>query len=289
LVASWHTNFHQFAARRLQKLLAFLPAKSLENVTSWADRAALVPLLRFYRIARVTLAPTPSQVRWLEEATGRPSFLMPRGVDCEQFNPRQRSVNDGVLRLGYVGRVTPEKRVRFLVDLERALVAAGHSKFSILVVGDGNERAWLERNLRHGVFAGVLRGQFLAEAYANMDLFVFPSRTDTYGNVVQEAAASGVPAIVTTHGGPQCLVVPGVTGFAAENDREFVDRVLKLVADRARLRAMGAAARQNILAKSWDGALEMVYSAYRFCGDATFRARSAEATRVLARPQIPAA
>jgi phosphatidylinositol alpha 1,6-mannosyltransferase len=122
-----------------------------------------------------------------------------------------------------------------------------------------------------------------------MDLFVFPSRTDTYGNVVQEAAASGVPAIVTTHGGPQCLVVPGVTGFAAENDREFVDRVLKLVADRASLRAMGAAARQNILAKSWDGALEMVYSAYRFCGDATFRARSAEATRVLARPQMPAA
>ncbi len=289
LVASWHTNFHQFAARRLQKLLAFLPAKSLEGVTSWAERTALVPLLRFYRIARVTLAPTPSQVRWLEEATGRPSFLMPRGVDCDQFNPRQRSAKDGVLRIGYVGRVTPEKRVRFLVDLERALVAAGHSKFSILVVGDGNERAWLERNLRHGVFTGVLRGQFLAEAYANMDLFVFPSRTDTYGNVVQEAAASGVPAIVTTHGGPQCLVVPGVTGFAADTDQEFVDRVLKLVADRARLRAMGAAARQNILAKSWDGALEMVYSAYRFCGDATFRARSAEATRVLARPQMPAA
>ena len=289
LVASWHTNFHQFAARRLQKLLAFLPAKSLEDITSWAERAALGPLLRFYRIARATLAPTQSQVRWLEEATGRPSFLMPRGVDCDQFNPRQRSVNDGVLRLGYVGRVTPEKRVRFLVDLERALVAAGYSKFSILVVGDGNERAWLERHLRHGVFTGVLRGQFLAEAYANMDLFVFPSRTDTYGNVVQEAAASGVPAIVTTYGGPQCLVVPGVTGFAAENDQEFVDRVLKLVADRARLRAMGAAARQNILAKSWDGALEMVYSAYRFCGDATFRARSAEATRVLARPQMPAA
>jgi phosphatidylinositol alpha 1,6-mannosyltransferase len=289
LLASWHTNFHQFAARRLQKLLAFLPAESLEGITSWAERAAFVPLLRFYRIARVTLAPTPSQVRWLEEATGRPSFLMPRGVDGDQFNPRQRSVKDGVLRIGYVGRVTPEKRVRFLVDLEHALVGAGHSKFSILVVGDGSERAWLERNLRHGVFTGVLRGQFLAEAYANMDLFVFPSRTDTYGNVVQEAAASGVPAIVTTHGGPQCLVVPGVTGFAAENDREFVDRVLKLVADRARLRAMGAAARQNILAKSWDGAMEMVYSAYRFCGDNTFRARSAEDTRVLARPQMPAA
>ena len=206
----------------------------------------------------MTLAPTPSQVRWLEDATGRPAFLMPRGVDCEQFHPRQRSVNDGVLRLGYVGRVTPEKRVRFLVDIEQALLATGHRNFSILVVGDGNERAWLERNLRHGVFTGVLRGQFLAEAYANMDLFVFPSRTDTYGNVVQEAAASGVPAIVTTHGGPQCLIVPGVTGFATENDQEFVDRVLKLVAEPARLRTMGTAARQNILAASWDAALETV-------------------------------
>jgi hypothetical protein len=152
------------------------------------QRAALLPLLRFYRIARVPLAPTPEQVRWLEQSTGRPAFLMPRGVDCEQFHPRQRSVKDGVRRLGYVGRVTLEKRVRFLVDLERALVVAGYSNFSILVVGDGNERAWLERNLGHGVFTGVLRGQFLAEAYANMDVFVFPSRTDTYGNVVQEAA-----------------------------------------------------------------------------------------------------
>lgn len=286
LVASWHTNLHQFAARRLRKLLDFLPALYSEGVTSWAERAALIPLLRFYRIARVTLAPTPSQVRWLEECTGRHTFLMPRGVDCEQFHPRERSVNDGVLRLGYVGRVTPEKRVRFLVDLERALLSAGHTNFSILVVGDGNERAWLERNLRHGVFTGVLRGQFLAEAYANMDVFVFPSRTDTYGNVVQEAAASGVPAIVTSHGGPQCLVVPGVTGFVAENDDEFVRTVLQLMAKPGHRRTMGAAARQNILASSWDAALEMTYSAYRFCKDAASAARR---SGVLVRPPVSAA
>src|ERR1700720_1409194 len=289
LVASWHTNFHQFAARRLQKLLACLPGRYSESVTGWAERAALLPLVRFDRIARVTLAPTPEQVRWLEEATGRPAFLMPRGVDCEQFHPRQRSVKDGVPRLGYVGRVTPEKRVRFLVDLERAMVARGLSNFSILVVGDGNERAWLERNLRYGVFTGVLRGQFLAEAYADMDLFVFPSRTDTYGNVVQEAAASGVPAIVTAHGGPQCLVVPGVTGFVAENDEKFIQTVLELIGAPGRMRTMGAAARQNILAKSWDVALEMTHSAYRFCKDAATVAKPAVAAPVLARPPASAA
>ena len=288
LVASWHTNLHQFAARRLQKLIAFLPARYSEAVTSLAERATLIPILRFYRIARVTLAPTPSQVQWLSESTRRPSFLMPRGVDCEQFHPRQRSVNDGVLRLGYVGRVTPEKGVRFLVDIERALLAAGHKNFSILVVGDGSERSWLERNLRHGIFTGVLRGQFLAEAYANMDLFVFPSRTDTYGNVVQEAAASGVPAVVTSHGGPQSLIVPGVTGFAAENDEQFLQTVLTLVAEPGRMRLMGAAARHNILAASWDAALEMVYSAYRLCGSEPAAARPSGSAPALARPPMPA-
>jgi phosphatidylinositol alpha 1,6-mannosyltransferase len=289
LVASWHTNLHQFAARRLQKLLGFLPPRYSEGVTSWAERAALVPLLRFYRIARVTLAPTPGQVRWLEDSTGRPAFLMPRGVDCEQFHPRQRSVKDGVLRLGYVGRLTPEKRVRFLLDIERALVAAGHKNFSILVVGDGNERPWLERHLRHAVFTGVLRGQFLAEAYANMDLFVFPSRTDTFGNVVQEAAASSVPAIVTSEGGPKHLVAHGASGFIAETDSDFLQRVIEVAFRPERLLKMGHAARELILGASWDAAFEMTYSAYRFCQETQAVSALAKPDAALVRPQIPAA
>ena len=265
LVASWHTNLHQFTARRLRKLLAFVPARYLDRLSDWAERAALLLILRFYRIARVTLAPTPDQVRWLERATGHPSFLMPRGVDCEQFHPNRRTVRDGIFRLGYVGRVTPEKNVRLLADIERALLTAGHGNFSIIVVGDGSERSWLERNLQHGVFTGILRGPLLAEAYANIDLFVFPSHTDTYGNVVQEAAASGVPAIVTADGGPQHLVTPGVTGFVAKDDRTFVEMLLQAIAQPERLRAMGAAARQAMLNASWDNAIEMIYSAYRFC------------------------
>jgi glycosyltransferase involved in cell wall biosynthesis len=288
LVASWHTNLHQFAARRLQKLLSFLPSRYSERLTGWAERTALRPILRFYRIARVTLAPTPSQVRWLQHSTGKPAFLMPRGVDCELFHPRRRTAHDGVLRLGYVGRVTPEKRVRFLAGIERALLAAGHGNFSIVVVGDGNERPWLERNLQRGVFTGVLRDHLLAEAYANMDLFVFPSRTDTFGNVIQEAAASGVPAVVTSEGGPKHLVVPGLTGVVAENDGEFIQKVLELVTRPERLFKMGAAARQNILAASWDTALEMTYSAYRFCQDSAVP-RPVISPSILPSPQVPVA
>jgi phosphatidylinositol alpha 1,6-mannosyltransferase len=289
LVASWHTNLHQFAARRLQKLLSFVPARYSERLTLWAERAALLPILRFYRIALVTLAPTVGQVRWLAHSTGRPAFLMPRGVDCEQFHPRHRTVSDGVLRLGYVGRVTPEKNVRFLVDIERALLAAGHRNFSILVIGDGGERSWLERNLQHGVFTGILRGPLLAEAYANMDLFVFPSRTDTFGNVVQEAAASGVPAVVTSGGGPKHLVVPGATGFVAENDSEFTRRVLEMAVRPELLQKMGEAARDSALGASWDAAFEMTYSAYRFCQESTAASRPVGRKTVLVEPPLPAA
>jgi phosphatidylinositol alpha 1,6-mannosyltransferase len=264
LVASWHTNLHQFAARRLAKLLRFLPTGWSAACGEWAERGALLAILRFYKLAAVTLAPTVAQAQWLQLATGKKSFVMARGVDREKFSPANRTANDGWLRLGYVGRVTPEKGVRLLADVERALRAAGFTDFSFLVVGEGSERAWLTENLRHGVFTGVLRGARLAEAYANMDAFLFPSRTDTYGNVIQEAAASGVPAVVTDEGGPACLVEPDRTGFIARNDGEFIARAVELAANPERRRAMGTAAREKMNGVSWDAACEMTYAAYRF-------------------------
>lgn len=265
LVASWHTNFHQFAARRLQRLINFLPGKVTRPSVAWSEARGLQFLLWFYGFAKVTLAPTPPQVAWLEQQLGKPSFLMPRGVDTEQFNPRWRTVEDGILRLGFVGRVTPEKGVRLLRNLEQALLESGLQDFRILVVGDGSEVAWLKRRLRHGEFTGVLRGEELARAYANMNLFVFPSRTDTYGNVVQEAAASGVPAVVTNEGGPRHLVVQGETGYVAEQDSEFIARVLELAHNRELMGRLGRAARERMGGISWDAAFEKTYAAYRYC------------------------
>ncbi len=264
LVASWHTNLHQFAAQRLRKLLRFLPNRWSAACGEWAERGALLAILRFYRLAAVTLAPTVAQANWLQRATGKKSFVMVRGVDTEKFSPAHRTANDGWLRLGYVGRVTPEKGVRLLAEVERALLATGFRDFSFLVVGEGSERAWLAENLRHGVFTGVLRDERLAEAYANMDVFLFPSRTDTYGNVIQEAAASGVPAVVTDEGGPKCLVEPGRTGFIARSDEEFIARAVELAVNLEKRRAMGTAAREKMNGVSWDAAFEMTYAAYRF-------------------------
>ena len=265
LVASWHTNFHQFAARRLQKALGFLPGKVSRAASSWVQLQGLRLELWFYGLAKVTLAPTLPQVEGLERKLHRPCFLMVRGVDSEQFNPARRTINDGTLRIGFVGRVTPEKGVRLLAKIEAALEAAELHNFRIIVVGHGSEVNWLKKRLRHGEFTGVLRGDPLSEAYANMDLFAFPSRTDTFGNVVQEAAASGVPSVVTNEGGPKHLVAHGETGFVAETDKEFVARVVELARDPQRLKKMGAASRQRVLGASWDKAFDQVYLAYEHC------------------------
>ena len=289
LAASWHTNFHQFAARRFEKLIGFLPGKILRPAVGWSEEQALRVLLWFYNFAKVTLAPTQPQVVWLEKELRKPSFLMPRGVDGEQFNPKRRTVNDETLRLGFVGRVTPEKGVRLFRDIETELGNRGLDNFRILIVGDGSEVMWLKKRLKHGEFAGVLRGEDLARAYANMDLFVFPSRTDTFGNVVQEAAASGVPSVVTNEGGPKHLVVAGKTGLIAETNAQFVAKVAELALDRNRLREMGQAARERVSGVSWDGAFEKTYLAYRACLPGEAAENAVEKKMPLARAQTSSA
>jgi phosphatidylinositol alpha 1,6-mannosyltransferase len=265
LVASWHTNFHQFVARRLHKAIAFMPGGVKQRADVWTLDQGLRVLLWFYGFAAVTLAPTVQQVEWLQKELCRPSFLMPRGVDGEQFNPKHRTVNDQTMRLGFVGRITPEKGVRLFRDIEKALESAGFNDFRIVMVGEGSEVDWLKRKLGHGEFTGVLRGEALARAYANMDLFVFPSRTDTFGNVIQESAASEVPSVVTNEGGPKHLVVPGKTGYIAETNAEFVERVVELVRNTELRKQMGKAARERVADVSWDAAFEKTYLAYHAC------------------------
>jgi len=111
-------------------------------------------------------------------------------------------------------------------------------------------------------FTGVLRGEALARAYANMDVFAFPSRTDTYGNVVLEALASGVPAVVTDGGGPRFIVRDGETGFVARDLKELAARVRSLAMMAAQRETMRAAARSRAMTAWWDAVFESVYAGY---------------------------
>jgi glycosyltransferase involved in cell wall biosynthesis len=184
-------------------------------------------------------------------------------VDTDAFSPayRDRDPDDADFVLGFVGRLSVEKNVALLVTIEEQLRRQGAGNFRFLIVGHGGEEHWLRERLTHAAFTGVLRGAELARAYANMDAFVFPSHTDTFGNVVLEAMASGVPAIVTPDGGPARIVRDGDTGFIRA-DLEFAAAITKLASDPVIHAAMRQHARQDALSASWDAVFESIYAQY---------------------------
>jgi glycosyltransferase involved in cell wall biosynthesis len=188
---------------------------------------------------------------------------MPRGVDADLFHPdkRQRNPEDRDQVLGYVGRFSIEKNVALLAQVQQELERMGHKSFRFLLVGHGSEEGWLRERLPRVEFTGVLKGEPLSTAYANMDLFVFPSHTDTFGNVVLEALASGVPAIVTPDGGPCTIVRDGETGRIVP-DNEFAAAVAAVLADPEKHEQMRQAARAYALTMSWDSVFEGVYAGY---------------------------
>ena len=208
-------------------------------------------------------APNPELCEMLSTRCNRPVHAMHRGIDCELFNPTLRRTNDGPFVIGYVGRISAEKNVRMLAAVETLLRQRGLKNYEFCIVGEGSERTWLEQNLSSAVFRGLLKGESLADAYAQMDALLFPSETDTFGNVVLEAAASGVPALVSAGGGPKYLVEDGVTGFVASSAESYSDAIFKL-ADARELRAeMGGAARDAALSRSWSAVFEGMYQNYR--------------------------
>lgn len=262
-VASWHTNVHEFAAWRLRSMLPFLPATWKDGLSGVVERQLLSVTLRFYGTSRLIFAPNPELIGMLEQGTARTVLPMHRGIDLDLYNPAKRRRGDDAFVMGYVGRLASEKNVRFLARLEQGLLARGHRNFRFLVVGPGAEREWLEANLQHAEFPGVLKGEALAQAYAKMDLFVFPSHTDTFGNVILEALASGTPPIVTASGGPKFLVRHGVTGMVGESDDAFIDNVSKLISDPQWHNTMRHAAREEAHKYSWDAVFERIYEHYR--------------------------
>jgi len=263
LTASWHTNVHEYAARRSEWFLRLLPKRQSAATEQKIEDLAMAAAAKFYSVARVLFAPNPELCALLERTTGRKCFLMPRGVDAELFRPenRKRDPEDRDHVLGFVGRLSIEKNVTLLAQVQEELEAKGHKSFRFLIVGHGAEEQWLRDRMPRAEIPGVLKGEALSTAYANMDLFVFPSHTDTFGNVVLEALASGVPAIVTHDGGPCTIVRDGVTGRIVD-DEDFASAVAGILADPLKHAEMRLAAREYALTMSWDAVFEGVYNAY---------------------------
>lgn len=263
LAASWHTNVHEYAARRAEGFLRLLPPQQSAMAGHTLQDMTMAAVARFYSVAQVLYAPNDELCAQLAALTGRPCHRMPRGVDAGLFHPsrRTRSMQNREFVLGYVGRLSVEKNVAHLVTVQRELEERGFTNFRFLIVGHGAEQQRLHAQMPRAEFTGVLKGEALAEAYANMDLFVFPSHTDTFGNVVLEALASGVPAVVTLDGGPKTIVSDGETGRVVP-DEEFAAAAAAILSDPARHGAMRRAARAFAITASWDAVFEGVYAGY---------------------------
>lgn len=183
---------------------------------------------------------------------------LPRWVDSDVYSPdmrnpsfwKSRGLGLGSTVLLYVGRISREKGLEMLVEAFRKLVDSGVA-VALAVIGDGPYRADMEKSLCNypALFTGYLEGENLQRGYASADLFVFPSATDTFGNVVLEAQASGLPVIVSDEGGPRELMIDGETGivFRAGNEESLVDAIRLAATDPKRLIEMGGAARRFIL------------------------------------------
>jgi glycosyltransferase involved in cell wall biosynthesis len=263
LAASWHTNVHEYLARRSNWFLRLLPHRQSIATERKIEDLTLSAASILYSGARVLFAPNPELCQLLERKIGRPCHLMPRGVDAELFNPakRRRDAGDNETVLGFVGRLSIEKNIALLAEVQQELEKMGLGGFRFLIVGHGGDQGWLREQMPRAEFTGVLRGEALSTAYANMDLFVFPSHTDTFGNVVLEALASGVPAIVTPSGGPCTIVRDGVTGRIVP-DEQFAAAVASVLGDAAMHKQMREAARAYALTASWDSVFEGVYKGY---------------------------
>jgi glycosyltransferase involved in cell wall biosynthesis len=263
LTAFWQTNLPQYAGLRAAQALKFLPQRAASYVSRGVQELSHRATTRFYKIPRILFAPNPEIVQALATATGKPCFPMGHGVDTTRFSPEFRDSKGNPFTIGYVGRLTAEKNVRWLARLEQALLAKGLGDFRILIAGHGAEQEWLRHNMRHAEFLGVLGGDDLSRAFANMDVLAFPSETETFGLVVLEALASGVPVVAMATGGPKYTVEHGKTGFIAENFVEFASYVAGLMSDPERVSSMRESGRRQAQSSSWNNAFQAIYQTYR--------------------------
>lgn len=198
--------------------------------------------------------------------------VWPRGVDETRFSPARRSpalrrswgVSDDRPALLYAGRLSREKGLALLVRLG-GLLDAHRIPHRFVLAGHGPMADALRRALPEAVFTGVVDHAAMGEIMASADVFLFPSDTDTAGNVVLEAQACGLPVLVTDRGGPRENIRDGETGFVcgAGSERDFCWRVAQLLADPERRRAMGRSARAFASARAWPEALEPLFASYR--------------------------
>lgn len=237
VVSGFHTNFQQY---------------SKHYRVGWLEPAITRYFRYFHNRTAATLVPTESQAAVVRRFGITNPRTLGRGVDADLFHPCKRS-EDLRRALGfdpqdplllYVGRLAGEKNIDLAVRAaQRARETAPRAR--LVLVGDGPDGARLEREYPDLIFYGERHGEALAQIYASGDVFVFPSASETFGNVTLEAMASGLPVVVFDYAAARIAVRTGENGIAVPLGREdaFVDEVVKLAADSNLRHRLGASAR----------------------------------------------
>jgi glycosyltransferase involved in cell wall biosynthesis/predicted metal-dependent phosphoesterase TrpH len=254
LVASYHTELASYVG--------------LRSGDDGLESLARMALGAFYGAPSLVLSPSPAADRSLLDLGVAADRLgrWERGVDVSRFDPGKAAREDypGEVKVLYAGRLTREKGVDLLAEsFLRARKA--DPRLHLLLAGGGPEEAELRGRLgEHATFLGWLEGEELARAYASADVFLFCSTTDTYGQVVLEAGASGVPVVAVAEGGPASLVENRHTGMLCQPDPDHIaGTVLQLAASPLLRRHLGASAVRSARARSWQRALEQLAEGYR--------------------------
>jgi glycosyltransferase involved in cell wall biosynthesis/predicted metal-dependent phosphoesterase TrpH len=256
LIGSYHTELAAYAGVR--------------SGQAQFEAIASIALGQFYRGCDAVLSPSPaSDDRLVSLGIGADMIgRWDRGVDLQRFDPvlRRPDMFPGELNVMYAGRLTSEKGVDLLAD---AFLRAHEldPRLHLVLAGGGPEEGALRAKLgEHATFLGWLHGQDLAVAYASADMFMFASRTDTFGQVILEAQASGLPVIAVAEGGPVSLLDDGNTGVLVATDGDLTASLAHAVVNmaaaplvRARLRR---AALNAVSGRSWEAAMDKLAAGY---------------------------
>jgi glycosyltransferase involved in cell wall biosynthesis len=257
LVGSYHTDFDYY----LQFYNLDFLSKILWKYMIW-----------FHRPLKKLFVPSNETLDQLKRRGFTNLEIWSRGVDCELFHPnydkfsfRERYGIRKKYLLTFVGRLSPEKDVKTLMEIANSIPSHKNEDIQWLIVGDGPSRMELEQAaLPNMIFTGYLNGNQLAEVYSASDLFVFPSPTETFGNVVLEALASGTPAIGANSGGVKNIIQNGITGRLCEpgNAGEFSEAIVQLLKDDDVRKQMALEGRNFALRQNWERIFQSLVWSY---------------------------
>ncbi|MFP4020087.1 MAG: glycosyltransferase family 4 protein [Halanaerobium sp.] len=258
LVASYHTNFDQY--------LDYYQINFLE-------KAAWKYLRWFHDQALRNYCPSEETKKALAKRDFINLDIWGRGIDAELFSPEHRSQQfieeNGLtdkISLLYVGRLAREKNLSLLVESFKRLNQKYKKKIELIITGDGPELKRLQKELPDNViFTGFKNGLELSQIYASADIFAFPSVTETYGNVVIEAMASGLPVVAVMAGGVKENLINNYNGLAVESNdaAEFTAKLEELIVNQRLRKLLAHNARQYALEESWDQVFEKLDRSYQ--------------------------